>query len=274
MRGHEQLARPLELQRQPGVHDVGGRQPVVDPAPGRPGGRREDVHERRRVVVEDLLALVDRVDREGRRADRVELLRGGAVLQRLRGRDLHVAHRAEARLVGPDGPDLGAGVAGDHKLRMRAASTAAFLRVVHADRRHRHAGRHLGDRQQRVEAARDASSTTSAARRSPAGPCARRPRPGSAAARPAPAMITFSPRMRAFLAYSATMSGSRCARHHADLVEDAAVGELLRGLLHDGHVGLGAHDDADERGVDRQALELGFDFGLGGGFGHAAMSRR
>ena len=35
--------------------------------------------------------------------------------------------------------------------------------------------------------------------------------PGSAAARPAPAMITRSPRMRAFFAYSATVSGSRCA---------------------------------------------------------------
>ena len=35
--------------------------------------------------------------------------------------------------------------------------------------------------------------------------------PGSAAEMPAPAMITRRPRMRAFLAYSATTSGSRCA---------------------------------------------------------------
>ena len=35
--------------------------------------------------------------------------------------------------------------------------------------------------------------------------------PGSAAASPAPAMITRSPRNFAFFAYSATVSGSRCA---------------------------------------------------------------
>ena len=35
--------------------------------------------------------------------------------------------------------------------------------------------------------------------------------PGSAADSPAPAMITRSPRIRAFFAYSATISGSRCA---------------------------------------------------------------
>ena len=37
---HDHLARALELQRQRRVEHVAGRQPVVDPAPGRPGRRR------------------------------------------------------------------------------------------------------------------------------------------------------------------------------------------------------------------------------------------
>ena len=77
-------------------------------------------------------------------------------------------------------------------------------------------------------------------------------------------MITRSPRMRAFLAYSATSLGVAVGGHHADLVQDAALGQLLGGLLHGGHVGLGAHDDADAGGVHLQAVELGFEFGFGG----------
>ena len=44
--------------------------------------------------------------------------------------------------------------------------------------------------------------------------------------------------------------------HDAHLVADAALAELLRGRLHRGHVALGAHHDADARGVDLHALEL------------------
>ena len=51
--------------------------------------------------------------------------------------------------------------------------------------------------------------------------------------------------------------------HDADLVADAARVELLRRRLHRRHVALGAHDDADARGVDLHALELGLDLGLG-----------
>ena len=48
----EQRAGAPQLQREAGVDDVGGRQPVVDPAPRRPGRSRQHVDERRRVVVE------------------------------------------------------------------------------------------------------------------------------------------------------------------------------------------------------------------------------
>ena len=50
--------------------------------------------------------------------------------------------------------------------------------------------------------------------------------------------------------------------------------ELLGRLLHRRHVALGAHDDADARRVDLDALELGLDLGLSRWFAHAAMSRR
>ena len=47
----------------------------MDPASGGARRGRQHVDERGRVVVGDPLALVDRRDREGRRADRFELLR-------------------------------------------------------------------------------------------------------------------------------------------------------------------------------------------------------
>ena len=53
-----------------GVQHVGGGQPVVDPAAGRPGRLRQHVDERGGVVVGDLLALVDRLHGERGRADR------------------------------------------------------------------------------------------------------------------------------------------------------------------------------------------------------------
>src|SRR6201999_1376369 len=62
--------------------------------------------------------------------------------------------------------------------------------------------------------------------------------------------------------------------HHANLVEDAALLELLGGGVHLLHVGLGAHQDADARGVDRHVLELELGLGLGRGLTHSAMSRR
>src|SRR5215217_3718275 len=55
---------------------------------------------------------------------------------------------------------------------------------------------------------------------------------------------------------------------------DVALLQLLRGRVHRGHVALGAHDDADDRGVDVEALELRLDLGLDLWLAHAAMSVR
>ena len=86
----------------------------MDPAPGGARGRRQHVDEGGDVVVGDRLALGDRLDGERRGADRLEVLGRRPVLERLGGGDLDVAPRGHARLVGPDGAELGAGVAGDH----------------------------------------------------------------------------------------------------------------------------------------------------------------
>src|SRR4029079_17435494 len=54
----------------------------------------------------------------------------------------------------------------------------------------------------------------------------------------------------------------------------AARLELLRGGLHGRHVALGAHHDADARGVDVHVVELLLDLGEQVGLRHAAMSSR
>jgi AcrR family transcriptional regulator len=83
--------------------------------------------------------------------------------------------------------------------------------VVDAHAGHRHARRHLRDRQQRVKPAGRPTSTTSAARRSPAGRLCAATTPGSAADRPAPAMITAGPRIARVLGVLGDHVGSRCA---------------------------------------------------------------
>jgi hypothetical protein len=50
--------------------------------------------------------------------------------------------------------------------------------------------------------------------------------------------------------------GLAVGRHDADLVADPALVEHLARLLHDLHVGLGAHDDPHARGVGLQPREL------------------
>ena len=123
----------------------------MDPAAGRAGRLREHIDERRDVMVSGLLALVDRLDREGGAADRVEL-GGGRTVHLLAGRDLDLAHRLEARVVGPQLAELLAGVAIDHQrsnapyaARMRAASTAAFLALSTPTVATGTPGRHLHD---------------------------------------------------------------------------------------------------------------------------------
>ena len=64
--GDDDLARPPQLQRQRRVEHVGGGEAVVDPAPVLADRGGDDVDEGGDVVVGHLLALVDRLDREGR----------------------------------------------------------------------------------------------------------------------------------------------------------------------------------------------------------------
>ena len=201
----DHLAGPPQLQRERRVEHVRGGQPEVDPAAGRTGRRREHVDERGHVVVGDRLALLDRLDREGRAADRLEVLVGRSV-ERLRGRHLDVAPGGHAGLVGPERAELRAGVAGDHarhrrgcptgrrssrngplggppaqQSRMRAASTAALRALSTPTQADRHARRHLGDREQRVEPAGDRLRRRQRHADHRQRRCGRRPRP---AARP------------------------------------------------------------------------------------------
>ena len=112
--GHDHVAGAAQLQRERGVEHVGGGEPVVDPAPGLARRRAEHVDERGDVVVGDPLALLDRLDGERRGADRLRGRPPDGPVERLGGGDLDVAPGGHARLVGPDGADLGAGVALDH----------------------------------------------------------------------------------------------------------------------------------------------------------------
>src|SRR5699024_1393043 len=123
--GDDDLPGRLQLQAERGVEDVGAREPVVDPAPGRAGAGREDVDERGDVVVGDLLAPPDVLDGEGRGADRREVGLRRAV-HRLAGGDLDAPPRLHAGLVGPDRAELGTRVPAYHRSpRMRTSPQAA-----------------------------------------------------------------------------------------------------------------------------------------------------
>ena len=85
--------------------------------------------------------------------------------------------------------------------------------------------------------------------------------PGSAADIPAPAMITLSPRIRAFLQYSRDHLGVAVGAHHPDLVADAGLVQRRAGRLHLRLVVRRAHDDPDQRRVDLDLLEGLLDLG-------------
>src|SRR6185369_4788133 len=156
-------------------------------------------------------ALFDRLDSEGGLRSRLlGCLRRHHALRRpgLGGRELDFEPALQLRLLGPDRPDLGAGVAGDHALIIRAASTPAFLAPSIATQ------------------ATGIPGGICTAESSASSPPSDLPRigtpitgrsvwaaatPGSAADIPAPAMITRRPRMRAPWQYSRTSSGSRWA---------------------------------------------------------------
>ena len=118
----------------------------MDPAPRLAGGRAEDVDERGDVVVGDRLALLDGLHREGGGADGLEVGLGRA-LHLLAGGHLDPAPRLHARLVGPQGADLGAGVAVDHSLDHMWGLGSAGVRSgpVPAARGPRPGGRRGGD---------------------------------------------------------------------------------------------------------------------------------
>ena len=108
-----------DLGRQRRVEDVGGGQPVVDPAALRADRGGDDVDERGDVVVGRPLALLDRLDRERGplAAGRGVGLAGTtpALGERLGDGELDLEPALHLAPLGPDGADLLAGVARDHR---------------------------------------------------------------------------------------------------------------------------------------------------------------
>src|SRR5271154_3234775 len=209
------LAGRAQLQRQGGIEHVRRGESEMDPAAGLARGGGEHVDERGHVVVGHELALVYGLDGEARTADRPQLGFGRTVVskqarQLLAGRQLDLPPRLHARLVGPQAAELWARVACAHAPRICAARSPALRGLsspTHA----------TGTPGGICTIERIASRPPAAVRRPERGTpitgrsvCAATA-PGSAAEMPAPAMITRRPRMRAFLAYSATTSGSRWA---------------------------------------------------------------
>ena len=201
---HEDRAGLGDLQPERGVEHVGGGEPVVHPAAGLAHRGGHDVHEGRHVVVGHLLALGDLLDGERRPLANGRGVLGGdgaGLGQRVHHGQLHLEPGVELALLGPDRAHLRARVALDQALvEDLRREHGRVLGVVHAHTRYRHPRGHLGDRQQRVQPARHRGLGGERHADHRAGRCGRPPRPGSAAARPAPAMITPSPRMRAFCA--------------------------------------------------------------------------
>ena len=118
-------------------------------------------------------------------------------------------------------------------------------RAADADRGHRHARRHLHDREQRVEPAGERRSGS--ARRSPADGCARPARRAGAPRRRRPRSARASRAQPRSRAYSAHLVRAAVSREHAHLAGDAeAIADLVR-LVHHRPVGVAAHQDADER---------------------------
>src|ERR1022692_2799978 len=103
----------------------------MDPPPRRTCRLAQHVHERRDIVLGEALALVDLLHRERRRADGLELGRAGTTLceqpgQLLAHGDLDLSPALHASIVGPETPELGAGVAGNHSASICAARIAAL----------------------------------------------------------------------------------------------------------------------------------------------------
>ena len=129
---------------------------------------------------------------------------------------------------------------------------ARVARAADRDRRHRHPGGHLHDRQQRVQAVEVLRAAP--ARRSPAAASAAATIPGRCAAPPAPGDDHLQPavrgrrrRSRACAAACGARSRRRTSYAHLEL------GQRLGGGLHHRPVRVAAHDHADPR-LTRHAL--------------------
>src|SRR5262249_24881463 len=156
------------------------------------------------VVVGDLLALLNRLDRERRGADRLEVRRGRAV-HLLAGGELDLAPGLHPGLVRPDRADGRPCVALDHALMMRTARCATLRELSSPTLATGTPGgiwTTLRIASSPPAALSDEESGTPITGRSVCAAAT----PGSAALSPAPAMIAFRPRWRAVRQYSATRS--------------------------------------------------------------------
>ena len=261
-----------QLDRQGGVEHVRGGEPVVEPAPLLADRLRDHVDEGRDVVAGGPLALLDRLDRE--RGALAAGLRGLLRDRALRGPgvgrgQLDLQPGVHAALLGPDGADLLAGVAGDHvliltsaagtyALMIRTASNPAFLAPSIATHADRHAGGHLHCREQRVEAAevlardRHPDHRQVALRGGEARQRRRHPGAGDDHLQPAHAGVG---------AVVARLLGLAVRAQHPHLVADPRLVERLAGGLHLRLVVLRAHDDPDQRRVHLDLLERLLDLG-------------
>src|SRR6266540_4552971 len=117
----DQPAGVLDLERERGVDDVRGRQPVMEPASLRPELLADRVDEGRSVVIGDALdlgnALRRRDDRTAPDLGRVVRRNRADLGPRLQCRELDVEPTPELALVRPDPGHGRTGVPGDHWLK-------------------------------------------------------------------------------------------------------------------------------------------------------------
>ena len=141
---------------------------------------------------------------------------------------------------------------------VQACAAARTGAQAHGDR---HAGRHLHDREDRVEAARGAEPARQrhadhgqvGVRRGDARERGGQAGAGDDHAQPAHARVA---------AVVGDGVGVAVRGHDADLERDARLLEHRARLLHLGHVGLRAHDDPDARRGDLEVVERGLGIGL------------
>ena len=263
--GEDQLPGVLDLEREGRVDDVGGGEAVVDPAALGPELLGDGVDERGGVVVGDPLDLRDALDARRLRAgaNRGDILGGDRshLDPAVERGELDLEPACELALLRPDTAHLGPGVAGDHAASLEAplAGTRRLsalaenpgrkyrgvLRVVDPDRRDRDAGRHLNDREKRVEPIEDAhrgaerDADHRQLRMSGDDTRERGRKTGSADQHPKPAV---GRRLRVL----GNRVGVAVRGSNLELPADLASVELVERRLHALAIGLGADQDPDD----------------------------